>query len=62
MHGPAAAPAAGDGLGGAQRAGYDFGAGGTAGGVFIGPGPNDYARRFATGAEALSHHHHPATR
>lgn len=39
------------------RAGYDFGAGGTAGGVFIGPGPNDYARRFATGAEALSHHH-----
>ncbi|MGP3655376.1 type I polyketide synthase [Burkholderia gladioli] len=40
-----------------ERAGYDFGAGGTAGGVFIGPGPNDYARRFATGAEALSHHH-----
>ncbi|MBR8332456.1 SDR family NAD(P)-dependent oxidoreductase [Burkholderia ambifaria] len=40
-----------------ERAGYDFGAGGTAGGVFIGPGPNDYARRFATDAKALSHHH-----
>ncbi|KVW78872.1 type I polyketide synthase [Burkholderia ubonensis] len=40
-----------------ERAGYDFASGGIAGGVFVGPGPNDYARRFATGADALSHHH-----
>ncbi|MCW7538527.1 SDR family NAD(P)-dependent oxidoreductase [Aquabacterium sp. A7-Y] len=40
-----------------ERAGYDFAAGPVRGGVFVGPGPNDYARRFSSDAEALSHHH-----
>lgn len=40
-----------------ERAGYDFAARGVVGGVFVGPGPNDYARRFPTGTSELSHHH-----
>lgn len=40
-----------------ERAGYDFASAGIAGGVFVGPGPNDYARRFEADARALSHHH-----
>jgi acyl transferase domain-containing protein/NAD(P)-dependent dehydrogenase (short-subunit alcohol dehydrogenase family)/acyl carrier protein len=40
-----------------ERAGYDFAASNIVGGVFVGPGPNDYARRFPTDAQALSHHH-----
>ena len=40
-----------------ERSGYDFAAGNVVGGIFVGPGPNDYARRFDTEAQALSHHH-----
>ncbi|CAM3145619.1 type I polyketide synthase [Janthinobacterium lividum] len=40
-----------------ERSGYDFAAQDVVGGIFVGPGPNDYARRFDTEAQALSHHH-----
>lgn len=39
-----------------ERAGYDFGAAEVAGGVFVGPGPNDYARRFDPDPKSLTHH------
>ncbi len=39
-----------------ERAGYDFSRQAVAGGVFVGPGPNDYARRFEHDPGALSHH------
>jgi acyl transferase domain-containing protein/NAD(P)-dependent dehydrogenase (short-subunit alcohol dehydrogenase family)/acyl carrier protein len=40
-----------------ERSGYDFADGNVVGGIFVGPGLNDYARRFDTEAQALSHHH-----
>lgn len=39
-----------------ERAGYDFASSDVPGGVFIGPGPNEYARRFDTTPSALNHH------
>lgn len=39
-----------------ERAGYDFSRQAVAGGVFVGPGPNEYVRRFERDADALSHH------
>lgn len=40
-----------------ERAGYNFSSKDVLGGVFVGPGPNDYAQRFPTDAQSLSHHH-----
>ncbi|NRD72189.1 SDR family NAD(P)-dependent oxidoreductase [Shewanella sp. VB17] len=40
-----------------ERAGYDFSSNDTLGGVFIGPGPNDYVQRFPKDTLSLSHHH-----
>jgi acyl transferase domain-containing protein/NAD(P)-dependent dehydrogenase (short-subunit alcohol dehydrogenase family)/acyl carrier protein len=39
-----------------ERAGYDFSRQAVTGGVFVGPGPNEYARRFERDTAALSHH------